>query len=500
MSSILNRTAVSAGWVIGWRMATRVLGLGSTLVLVRVLLPGDFGLVALGSAFATTVDAMSSLGTDDALVRERDADRAMYDTAFTLNAIRGLLTGLVLLSTASTVAVFFSEPRLTPLLMCFAALAVIDGFVNTGIVDFRRNFQFHKEFILNILPRLISVGVTIGTALAFHSFWALIAGQATFRILRVGASYRMHPYRPGVSLKAWRGLMIFSAWTWALSIVQIVQMRVDAFVIGRTLDSSSVGAYALGAEVATLPTSEIVDPLGRAAYSGFSATRREGGTNDLFYRLAASSLLITGPIGLGLSMVADPLVRIALGEKWLQVVPIVQVLSLTCGIASFGNLAFMLLRSYGRLAATFCVVLMGLAVKVTAIWFLLQLHGLTGAAEGAALAVTLESVASFTIVAVTQRLSMRQLLARCWRILVACAAMVAMMSVAGLAWTGVADTFTGLATRLAGSVMLGATAYAATGWVLWIVQGRPEGAEADMLGTLAGVLRRMRSWARRPVP
>ncbi len=106
-NSILARTALSAGWVIGWRMATRMLGLASTLLLVRILLPEDFGVVALGAAFAQTVDAMSALGTDDALIREREPTRALYDTAFTLNAMRGVLTGIVVAAAAWPTAVFF---------------------------------------------------------------------------------------------------------------------------------------------------------------------------------------------------------------------------------------------------------------------------------------------------------------------------------------------------------------------------------------------------------
>lgn len=70
--SILARTALSAGWVIGWRMASRVPGLVSTLILVRLLMPADFGVVALGDAFAQAVDTMSVLGTDDALIREHE--------------------------------------------------------------------------------------------------------------------------------------------------------------------------------------------------------------------------------------------------------------------------------------------------------------------------------------------------------------------------------------------------------------------------------------------
>lgn len=483
-ASILSRTAQSAGWVIAWRVCTRVLGLCSTLVLVRVLLPEDFGLVALGAAFAQTIEAFSSLGTEDALVREPHPTRAMYDTAFTLGAMRGALTGAVVAFAALPTAAFFNEPRLAPLLWSLAGLAVVDGLLNVGVVDFRREFQFHKELLLNILPRLVSVVVAVGLAVAFRSYWALIAGQATYRLLRVAASYRMHPFRPRLSLEAWRGLMLFSAWTWVLSMIQMAQARVDAFVIGRSLGTGDVGAYALGAEIATLPMTELVDPLGRAAYSGFSATLREGGTEALFNRLVASSLIITLPIGLGLSLVADPLVRVLLGDRWLQVVPIIQVLSLTCGVATLGNLAFMVLRSHGYLASICGVVLLGLIAKVAIILSLLPTYGLVGAAAGAAAAVVLESGGSLVIAMATQRMAPGPLLARCWRIVAACAAMVGVLLLSGLAWAGAAEPFAASLLRLCGASALGAAAYALALALLWLMQGRPEGAEADLLGTL----------------
>jgi len=490
--SILARTALSAGWVIGWRMATRLLGLASTLILVRVLLPEDFGVVALGAAFAQTVDAMSALGTDDALIREREPTRALYDTAFTLNAMRGVITGGVVAAAAWPTAVFFGEPRLASLLLALAALAVVDGWLNIGVVDFRRDFQFHKEFLLNILPRVASVVATVAAAALFQSYWALVAGQATFRVLRVASSYRMHPYRPRFSLSAWRRLLLFSAWTWALAVVQMMQARVDAFVIGRSLGTGGVGAYALGYEIATLPTSEIVDPLGRAAYSGFSATRREGGTRALFNRLVASSLLVTGPAGLGLSMVADPLVRVALGERWLQVVPVVQVLSLACGVAPFGNLAFMVLRTHGYFATICAVGFLALLVKVAMIRTLLQLYGLPGAAGGAAASMVVESLTLLAVVVVTQRMPVGPLVACCWRVVAACAVMTGSLWLAGLAWTGWSETFAASVSRLLASAAFGAMAYAATLGALWTAQGRPEGAEADMLGTLRRLSRRVR--------
>lgn len=86
--ALLAKTAGGAGWTIGWRAATRALGFISTLVLARILVPADFGLVALAMSFSRAIDILADLGVEDALVRAHDASRATYNAAFTINAIR----------------------------------------------------------------------------------------------------------------------------------------------------------------------------------------------------------------------------------------------------------------------------------------------------------------------------------------------------------------------------------------------------------------------------
>src|SRR5262249_39570473 len=90
--SITRRVAKGGGWVMAWRMVSRNLGLLSTLVLVRLLKPEDFGLVTLATGFASTVDALSEIGVQDALVRDVSPGRDVYDTAFGLSLARGVIT------------------------------------------------------------------------------------------------------------------------------------------------------------------------------------------------------------------------------------------------------------------------------------------------------------------------------------------------------------------------------------------------------------------------
>src|ERR1700710_294949 len=85
--SVSQRAAMGAGWIIAWRVATRNIGLLSTLILVRLLEPADFGLVALATGLISSVDALSAIGVQDALVRAPDLDRDLYDTGFGLSVL-----------------------------------------------------------------------------------------------------------------------------------------------------------------------------------------------------------------------------------------------------------------------------------------------------------------------------------------------------------------------------------------------------------------------------
>lgn len=152
--SVLTRMVRGAGWVLGWRVATRLLGLLNTLLLVRLLLPGDFGLVALGVSFAKAIEGLSDLGIEDALVRAPSPHREMYDTGFTLSVLRGAVTALVVAICAWPTAVFFDDQRLIPILLVLAAGSLIGSVENIGIVDFRRDMRFHREFALLVFPRL----------------------------------------------------------------------------------------------------------------------------------------------------------------------------------------------------------------------------------------------------------------------------------------------------------------------------------------------------------
>src|SRR5690242_1644607 len=126
---------------------------------------------------------------------------------------------------------------------------------------------FDMEFKIKIIPRVIALAVTIPAAFIWHSYWALVGGIVATRLMTVGLSYMMHPYRPWFGVAGMKHIFAFSFWEWVIGLLNLVGGRADTLIIGRLLGAGAVGVYSVGGEIASLPSSEIVAPLCRALFS-----------------------------------------------------------------------------------------------------------------------------------------------------------------------------------------------------------------------------------------
>ncbi len=482
--SLLVKTARGAGWAIGWRWATRVLGFVNTLILARLLVPGDFGLVAIATGFSQSIQAFSSLGIDEAVIRQQSASRATYDTAFTINLIRGLATALVVALCSWPVANFFGDPRLAPVLWALAGCSLVTAFENIGTIEFRRDFAFVQEFKLLLLPRIASILVTIGTALTWQSHWALITGIATNQILGIGLGYVMHSFRPRLGLSAWHDLASFSFWSWSISIALMVRDRVDGFVIGRFLGLARVGTYSVGAELATLPTYELAAPLARACFPGFAAAARSGTEAAATYlRILTSVSLVMLPAAAGVSLVAAPATVVALGRGWDGVTGVVQILGFPGALVVLGFVSSTFLSAHGLLRQGFVISLLSMVIRTIAAIALVSLFGLTGAAAAHALTLTFENCSYMFITFRRFDISALAFLRLIWRGLLATAAMAAVLLV-----THLGDDIGNPLRALTVGVVTGAAVYGSTLFGIWFACGRPIGGETDLIALVVRMI------------
>ncbi len=489
--SILSRTAQGAGWIIGWRFATRFVGFFSTLVLVRFLAPQDFGIVSLAMGFLQGLDAVAGFGVEGAIIRAERADREIYDAGFTLNLIRGGFTSLVLAAAAIPVARFFGDPHLTDVIYVLAAAWAISACQNIGMVEYRRLLAFDMEFKIKIIPRLLALAVTIPAAFVWHSYWALVAGIVATQLLTVVLSYTMHPYRPRLGVAGMKHIVGFSFWEWVIGMIGLVGARADSVIIGRLLGTGAVGIYGVGAEIATLPSSEIVEPLCRALFSGFVAERREGNDGSAtLLRVLSVLALITFPMSVGLSLVAYPVIKIGFGTEWLPAVPLVQVMCVSSAITLLSSVGAALFSAHAWLRTIVWMSAMTTGLRLLLLLVLIPQYGLLG---GALAAATVGLVQEAVYMATSmRRLDIRLLafLGKIARPAGAVAIMAAVLAWAGLGWTEWEGSNADMGWNLAVAVGLGAASYVVSLLMLWLAAGRPDGAESDALAMVRRFARR----------
>jgi lipopolysaccharide exporter len=369
---------------------------------------------------------------------------------------------------------------------------LVSTFESMGLLDFRRNLEFRAEFILTIVPRLAGNICVIAIAAIWHSYWALIVGTLVMRSARTILSYFLHPYRPAYSLECWRRIAGFSFWTWAMGVAVLVRDRCDIIIVGRMLATVDVGFFSMASEIATLPTSELVEPLTHVLFPSFSAVRNAGGdVGEPYMRAIALAFLLTVPAGLGVSLIATPLVLLLLGPNWEQAIPLIQIIAFAGILKVITAISTTAFRADGIPKTTFAVTCAAAALRIGLVVTLTIELGLFGAAIGVVVAVMLEELAFLVVGFRRYHVTLYELLRDVWRIVLASLVMSAVLYATGLGWGVAAPGLWSLILHILTASLLGAIIYSVMLYGSWRLSGRPAGAESYLLGLIEPQLSRL---------
>ena len=489
MSDIDRKIAVGAAWMVAFKLIDRSIGLLSTIVLARVLVPEDFGLVAMAMVLIGALQVLISFSFDVSLIQNRAAGRAQFDTAWTVTVLGSAACAIVLAALGPAAASFYQEPRLETIVYLLAAGFALQGTANIGPVTFRRDMRFDQEFKFLLGKRLSTFLITIPAALYFRNYWALIIGQLAGTALSVALSYWMSNYRPRLSLAAKVELFHSSRWLVLHNLFQFLHNSVPQFIIGRTAGAQSLGVYAIASEIATLPTTELVAPINRAAFPGYA--KAAGDLEQLrtsFLKVISSIAIFALPAGVGIVVVADILVPAVLGWHWTAAIALIQVLALYGVIQALQtNIGYVYL-ALGKMRQVTLIAGLQLLILLALLVPLLQRYGVLGAAWAFLGTMLLMIPVNQVLVARCLQLGALQFGACLLRPALASLAMAGAVLLLKQALPLRPVTLDYVAGLLA-CVACGAVAYLATMLLLWRGAGQPDGAERYTFLKLQAVLR-----------
>jgi len=478
-----GQIARGAAWMMGFKLFDKSIGLISTLILARVLTPADFGLVAMATAVVAMLELMGAFGFDSALIQRQNTERKHYDTAWTFNVIFGIAVASLLLLLAVPAAGFYREPRLELMLPALAAGAFVGSFENIGTVAFRKDLNFSMEFKFLLAKRLASFAVTVSLALAYRSFWALIAGIVTGKLIAVVISYLLHPYRPQITLAARTDLLHFSKWIFISNVIQFLHSRSTDFILGRTVGVHGLGVYNIATEIAVMPSTELVAPLNRAVYPAYSRLAvAPNMLRERFLEIFGIICLIAIPVATGLYCLSNLVVSVLLGPQWQDAAPIMQIAGLAGLVGALQSNMYLVILAMGQPKANTVLSASILAVTLPAVVIASLKYGVLGAAYAHFASSLLGFVGIVVVFSRVTGTSVRCLLTPMLRPLLASGAMALTLQVSLEIMNDYSASVPGFA-RLLTLVTIGVICYVLSILAFWVVAGRPESAERTLLKT-----------------
>jgi len=336
---INKQIAKGSAWMVVFKIFEKSISIVSTIILARLLSPEDFGLAAIALLVVTLLELLRAFNFDMALIHNQDATDEHYNTAWTFNIIATAIISILLICAAPLVSSFYDDERLFNIFLVLSFGVFVSGFENIGVVVFRKELEFHKEFAFLLGKKLIGFLVGIGLALYLKNHWALVGGTVATHVGIVLISYYIQGYRPRLSVSKAKELFGFSSWLFINNLMNFLNYKMPEAIIGKLSGTSSLGFFTVSADIAKLGSTEIVLPVNRAAYPGYSKLNRDyQALKNSFLNTQGILALIIIPASLGIAAITPVMVPVLLGEKWLDTIPILQLLTISFMLASLGNI------------------------------------------------------------------------------------------------------------------------------------------------------------------
>jgi O-antigen/teichoic acid export membrane protein len=451
---------VKAGVI--WRSGSQILGQliawTSTFLVIRMLEPADYGLVAMTGVVLTFLALFNGWGFASSLVRDDQTDKRKIGQAFGMLILMNGGLAAVQLIAAPYAAAYFNQPMVADLLRIQAVFFLANPFIALGHALLVRRLDFKRQSRIDLAAAAISAVTALSCAYAGLGVWTLVAAPGALWFSRAAGyvvAARLWQIRPRFRFEGAGVMLRYGTAMVAVQACWFVQSQSDVFIGGRLLDAHRLGIYTTALFLTQILAAKFVPPLNEVAFAAYSRIQaRPDMIQSAFLKSVRLIMLVAMPFYFGLAVTAEPLVATFLGAKWGETVGLVPVLCAAMPLMTLQILFAPATNALGRPGLAVRTGLVGVLLLPAAFAAGIQWgpQGLAWAwlgGMGALLAITVEM--SRPVLGISRR----GLLAAVAPGLCAGAAMAAVVVGLDALLAGI-----GTGTRLALLVSMGAAAYA----------------------------------------
>ena len=331
MADIKKSVLSGLKWSSGAKFSTQLINWSITIIVMRLLQPDDYGLLAMAMVFVTLCFMLNEMGMGAALVQSRELTDKLLRQAFGLVLLLNGTIAVLLLAVSPLIAAFYEEPRLTEMVPALAIQFPIMAFSVIPSAILTREMNFRSLSIVGIVAELSSGIATLFFAWIGFAVWSLVIGAIIRVTVNCVGMNIANPYfrRPSFNFKGFAKAAKYGGYISLHRMLWYLYSQADVLIIGKMLGKTSLGYYSIAMHIASLPMQKvgaILSQVGLPAYSKLQDNPEQVAHYAL--KVTRAIGLVSIPIFLGISGVAPELISVVLGEKWLLAILPIQLLAL----------------------------------------------------------------------------------------------------------------------------------------------------------------------------
>lgn len=354
------------------RLIGQVFSWVSTLIVIRVLAPSDYGATAVAQVMVGLVVLINEVGLAPALIQAREAPSPLVQSVHGYVLLINVVLYGLLFFLAPGIADFYEDDGLVSIIRALGLQLVIGAFGSVPLALAKRNLSFKHISMVNLLATVLASATSLALALLGAGVWALVAASLVLCLVQSFGVMLITRFnlRPSLRLEGMNKLLSFGAWVSGGRLIWYLAQNIDDLLVGKLLGNVALGQLTVAKNLAALPLSRVMEILNQITFPMYS---RLDGDLDRAFRYFLKSvwlgMLIFCPLTWGLSSMADVFTEVVLGDRWVAAALPIRIIALSIPAMAINFLLAPVVDALGRPDITFRNTVTRLAVLVVSIFF-----------------------------------------------------------------------------------------------------------------------------------
>jgi len=357
-------------WTVLARVSAQAVTWGITLVVIRLLAPSDYGLMAMSEVFFGLLLMLSDAGLGQALVQAKKISERQIRQLFGVLVLMSVTLFAALFLAAPAIGAYYGKPLVADVTRWLSLGFLIVPFLTIPTALLEREIDFKRKSLVELATAVLSALVILALAYLGYGIWALVIGRLLNLTLQAIGLNLIRPYFkiPLFSFGAARHLLKFGGLYTGTSVLWFVYSQADIFIAGRVLSEELMGYYAVAMYLSAIASVKVMPLLNQVALPAYSRLQDDpSAVGYYFLKVVRVVALITFPIFFGLAVVAPEFVHLILGEKYEGAILPIVLLSLAMPMRMISNLFPAMVYGRGRPGVEMGNTLFGLFVMPIAV-------------------------------------------------------------------------------------------------------------------------------------